>query len=180
MIPSIENSCCFTGHRNISPDKLSGLVDKLYFEVGYLAEHGIENFYAGGALGFDTLAALTVLRHKQKGSNVKLHLVLPHPEQSRSWSPRDVEVYNDILRRADSSTMICDHYHGGVMHMRNRAMVDASGICICFWDKENMSSEKTGGGTLYTVNYARKMHRKLINLWDEPPEDIQYEFSEFI
>lgn len=177
MTQNIDTSCCFTGHRTIDSAKLSSLIEKLTLEVGYLAEHGVSDFYAGGALGFDTLAALTVLKLKQRGYDIKLHLILPCPEQTRSWSARDVEVFNNILMRADSSEMMSDHYHGGVMHMRNRAMVDNSGICVCYWDGDKVRPSESGGGTLYTVNYARKLGRTVINLCDEPPLDIQYEFD---
>ncbi len=177
MTPTVENSCCFTGHRKIDSSKLPSLVDKIFLEVSYLSEHGIKNFYAGGALGFDTIAALTVLRLRQRGDDIKLHLMLPCPEQYRNWSQRDIDIYNDILARADSKTVLCDHYHAGAMHVRNRAMVDAAGHCICFWDKELSGASKSGGGTLYTVNYARKLHRRIVNLCDEPPEDTQIEFD---
>ncbi len=177
MTPSIENSCCFTGHRKIDNGKLPSLVDRLYLEVGYLAKHGIKNFYTGGALGFDTVAALTVLRLRQREDDIKLHLMLPCPEQYKNWSERDIGIYKDILARADSSTVLCDHYHRGSMHIRNRAMVDAAKYCICFWDKEISEASKSGGGTLYTVNYARKLNRYIINLCDDPPEDTQIEFD---
>lgn len=175
MTPHISNSCCFSGHRKISPDKIPAIVEKLNFEISYLAEHGVEDFYAGGAVGFDTIAALSVLKYKQFQSAVKLHLILPCADQCRGWSKRDIDIYNNIRAHADSVQVLSDHYHGGVMHMRNRAMVDASGYCICYWEKDNDKSER--GGTLYTVNYARKLGRKLINLCDEPPEDIQIEFN---
>lgn len=177
MTPTVDNSCCFTGHRKIDSAKLPALVDNLYLEISYLAKHGIKNFYTGGALGFDTIAALTVLRLKQRGEDIRLHLMLPCPEQYKNWSERDVGIYKDILARCDSSTVLCEHYHGGAMHIRNRAMVDASKYCVCFWDNELVKSSKTGGGTLYTVNYAKKLHRHIINLCDEPPMDTQIEFD---
>lgn len=177
MTPSLENSCCFTGHRKIDQSKLHTLVERMYLEIGYLSEHGIENFYTGGALGFDTLAALAVLRCKRGGSDIKLHLMLPCPEQYQKWQRRDIDIFHDILSRADSSTVLSDYYHGGVMHIRNRAMVDACGYCICYWDKNDARPDKLGGGTLYTVNYARKLGRKIINLCDDPPEDTQIEFT---
>ena len=171
-----ERSCCFTGHRKIETAKIHPLVEKLHLEIDYMVGCGVKHFYAGGALGFDTLAALAVLLHRQRGEDIMLHLMLPCPDQCARWNQRDIDVYNDILERADTYQYLCDHYHGGVMQIRNRAMVDASMYCISYWDKENAGAEKKGG-TLYTVNYARKQRRKIINLWDEPPEDIQMEFN---
>lgn len=175
MTVNIDKACCFTGHRKISPGNLTKLIERLNLEISYLVEHGIENFYTGGALGFDTIAALSVLKYKESQSAVKLHLILPCQNQCKGWSNRDIEIYKEIRRRADSVEILSDHYHGGVMHIRNRAMVDASKYCICYW--ENEPEIPSTGGTLSTVKYARKLGRKIINLWDEPPEDIQLEFD---
>lgn len=177
MTFDLDKTCCFTGHRKIDNLKLPKIVEQLHLEIDWLRSHGIEHFIAGGALGFDTIAALTVLWHRQRGDNVKLHLMLPCPEQSQRWKPNEMAVYEDIKQRADSVTVLSDHYHGGVMHIRNRAMVDSARYCICFWDNSLQSDGKAGGGTLYTVNYARKMGRRLINLYDEPPMDPQIEFN---
>lgn len=173
----LEKSCCFTGHRRINEDFLTRLVERLNLEIDYMISIGVQHFYTGGALGFDTLAALAVLLRKQKGADIFLHLMLPCPGQTKYWSERDINIYNDILARADSVTTLSEHYHGGVMQIRNRAMIDACNYCICFFDKQSQSAEKNSGGTLYTVNYARKLGRKTVNLWDEPPEDIQLEFE---
>ena len=174
MISHTEKSCCFTGHRYIPDEKKQIIENKLRLEIGYLAEHGIDTFYAGGALGFDTLAALSVLDYK-KSRDIKLKLLLPCPDQCRGWSRNDIDVYEYIRSMADCVRVLSEHYHGGVMHMRNRALVDSSAYCICYWDKDIASLTK--GGTLYTVKYAKKLHRTVINLCDDPPEDIQLEFN---
>lgn len=170
-----DKSCCFTGHRKITENKLSRIVERLNFEIDYMIGIGVQHFYAGGALGFDTIAALSVLMHKQKGADIHLHLILPCPDQTKYWNDADIGVYTKIIERASSVTTLCDRYHGGVMQMRNRALVDNCDFCICYWDKD-VDVLKKSGGTLYTVNYARKLNRKIVNLWDEPPEDIQMEF----
>lgn len=170
-----ETSCCFTGHRKIETAKVYNLVQKLHLEIDYMIGCGVRDFYAGGALGFDTLAALAVLLRKRRGDDVRLHLMIPCPDQCSRWSERDIYIYNDIMSKADSVKVLCDHYHSGVMQMRNRAMVDASRYCICYWDRDIASANK--GGTLYTYKYAKKLGRKIINLWDEPPEDVQIEFE---
>ncbi|MBQ8510819.1 MAG: DUF1273 family protein [Clostridia bacterium] len=173
-----EKTCCFTGHRTIAPARLEPLLENLNMEILWLISHGITNFWAGGALGFDTLAALSVLRFRADGSPIRLHMALPCWEQTRYWKSRDIEVYNDILMRADSIKYISDHFYGGVMHQRNRFMVDQSSYCVCFYDHEQAKATKSGGsGTLYTVNYARKHGLTLINLCDEPPDDGQLEFD---
>lgn len=172
-----DAACCFTGHRKISGHSLSRLHKNLKLEISWLVSHGITEFYAGGALGFDTIAELEILNARRQNPAVRLHLALPCPEQHKYWNPRDVEVYNYIISNADSVVYVSDSYNAGVMHKRNRYLVENSAFCVCYYDRE-VSDAKTGtGGTLYTVNYARRLGLTLINLYDEPPDDGQIEFD---
>ena len=60
---SIERSgaCSFTGHRAIPADMNSYLIQRVKDGVNYLYSHDVKTFLAGGALGFDALAARAVL-----------------------------------------------------------------------------------------------------------------------
>lgn len=53
-------------------------------------------FGAGGALGFDTLAAQCVLSLRKRYSHIKLILVLPCTTQTKGWSKDDIAVYEEI------------------------------------------------------------------------------------
>lgn len=154
-----EKTCCFTGHREIAPAKFIYIKHKLIQTVEELIGKGITDFCAGGALGFDTVAAQTVLEAKVKHPEIKLHLVLPCKSQADSWSYINRENYNDILSRADSVTYVSEHYTNYCMQLRNRALVEKSSICVCYL-------EKPTGGTAYTVNYARKNGIEIINVID--------------
>ena len=57
-----EKTCCFTGHRAIPARALPALAEELEQTLRRLIGEGMRYFGAGGALGFDTLAAETVLR----------------------------------------------------------------------------------------------------------------------
>ncbi len=173
---SKDRACCFTGHRKISHEKLSSVLTRLQLEIGLMTERGVNHFITGGALGFDTLAALAVIGIKQQTEDAFLHLMLPCHDQCYHWTQRDIEVYNYIKSRADSFDYVAEHYHSGVMQLRNRAMVDASANCICYWDS-SIANEKTGSGTLYTVNYARKSGIQIINLCDESEDNVQFAFN---
>ena len=173
-----EKACCFTGHRTVPTEKLAEIRKKLAFELEWLTSHGVTDFYAGGALGFDTLAELCVLDLKKRLPAVRLHLALPCPEQEKYWKPNEIETYRYLLTEADSVVYMSDHYHKGTMHMRNQYMVDHSAYCLCYYDEESVEKgENSGKGTLSTVNYARKKHIRLINLCDCPPDDGQLEFE---
>ncbi|MEE1491995.1 MAG: SLOG family protein, partial [Massilioclostridium sp.] len=60
-----NQTCCFTGHRDLPPQKLPYIQKRLEQELLQLIHQGVRYFGAGGALGFDTLAALTVLRLRE-------------------------------------------------------------------------------------------------------------------
>ena len=88
----------------------------LEVELVKLIENGYCYFGAGGALGFDTVAAQTVLHLKEKYPHIKLILVLPCVDQAKSWSYEDKVVYtnytsnNDATCTADGTkTASCDY-----------------------------------------------------------------------
>ncbi len=150
--------CCFTGSRDINYSESIPLSKKLDSVLVDLIENqGYTDFRAGGARGFDMIAALAVLKMKSRYPHIKLHLFIPCKNQDKFFSRREREYYSLVLRHADSHVLIQEHYSSGVMQKRNRAMVDGSDICVAFL-------KKLGGGTYYTVKYAKKQNIEVINL----------------
>ena len=152
---------CFTGHRIIplfERATLSKLLEKAVIES---IENGYRYFGAGGALGFDTMASFTVLRLRNKYPQIKLILVLPCENQTRSWKAADIEKYEHIKSQADKVVYVSKEYTRDCMHKRNRHLVDNSSLSICYLTKP--------GGTAYTVNYAKDNGLKVINLFNSKP-----------
>ena len=148
-------SCCFTGHRTI-PAKDFDLVRRgLEDEIDRLAEEGVEQFYAGGALGFDTLASLTVLMLKRRHQSIRLTLVLPCRDQAEKWAQTDQVQYEYIKSRADEVIYTAEEYHKGCMQKRNRYLVDSCDYLIAVWDG-------TASGTGSTVRYAQENNKSII------------------
>lgn len=145
----IDKTAFFTGYRKLPPEKLQIISRRLRATVIQLAESGYLYFGAGGALGFDTLAELTVLDLKRCYPQIKLILVLPCLSQADSWSEKDKQIYMDIKNRADRVVYTSQTYTSGCMHKRNRHLADNSSVCVCYL------TENTGG-TAYTVKYAEK------------------------
>jgi len=85
-------TCCFTGHRNIQSDELPRIQKQLESELEKLINQGVKNFCAGGALGFDTIAALAVIKSKKEFPHVRLVLVLPCKEQTCGWPEADINI----------------------------------------------------------------------------------------
>jgi len=153
-----EKTCCFTGHRELPTGlgrwKLTTRLEKAVVEQ---IEKGVRFFGAGGALGFDTVAAQTVLKLKKKYPNIKLILVLPCLKQTQGWPVEDVEEYERIKAQADKVVYTSQEYTKGCMFKRNRHLVDNSGVCICYKVKDS-------GGTAYTVKYAEEQGLEVINI----------------
>ena len=152
-----NHTVCFTGHRKILPEQAGALARQLRSTLKQLIEDGYIYFGAGGALGFDTLAAKAVLDLRAEHPQIKLILVLPCLSQTKGWSARDIEIYDDIKSKADKVVYTSQEYTRGCMHKRNRHLVDNSGVCVCYLTESS-------GGTAYTVDYARKNNLTVINL----------------
>ena len=151
-----NKTCCFTGHREIPVTNIL-IKNRLKKEIERLIEKGVIYFGAGGALGFDTMAALIVLELREKYPQIKLIMVLPCPEQDKYWNEKDKSAYAYILDNADKKVYTSKHYHKGCMHTRNRHLINNSGICICYLTKKS-------GGTAYTVAYAMQKNLQIINI----------------
>lgn len=150
-----EKTCCFTGHRVIPARVLPALAGELEQTLRRLIGEGVRYFGAGGALGFDTLAAETVLRLKGEYPDVRLILVLPCRDQTRGWKEADVRRYRDIASRADKVVYTAEHYSPGCMHRRNRHLVENSSVCVAWCTRET-------GGSAYTAAYARQRELRLV------------------
>mgnify|MGYP004596036957 CR=1 FL=1 len=157
MIDKKCRTACFTGHRELPTDDLPEIFKRLEDTLVKLIEQGYRYFGAGGALGFDTLAAQVVLRLRERYPQIRLILVLPCRIQTRGWSQADIDIYEEIKRRADKVTYTSESYFRGCMQKRNRHLVDNSSVCICYLTKPT-------GGTAYTVDYARRCGLQILNI----------------
>lgn len=153
-------TCCFTGHRNLSHEEKLKVAVRLREIIEEQIKAGIVFYGAGGARGFDTLAAQTVLKMKKEYPQLRLILVLPCEDQTRGWRSEDIAVYEDIKRRSDKVVYASREYTPDCMHKRNRHLVDHCGTCICYLTRST-------GGTAYTVDYARKKGLRIINVAKE-------------
>ena len=154
---------CFTGHR---PEKLNfedGDEKYMQFKavllkvLNRLHELGYTRFISGMARGFDMWAAETVCSMREKEENISLVCAVPFPDQAKSWKPEEKARWQSILNAADETVMVCDKYTRDCFHRRNRYMVDNSNAVVCLYDG-------TKGGTAYTVDYALKKGKVVIQI----------------
>ena len=154
----MENkTCCFTGHRKLPANEYQQIANTLKTEIEKLIEQGVTDFMAGGALGFDTLAAQIVLELRKTHSQITLILIFPCKTQTYNWSEKAQEVYELLKNACDKYLYLSDSYTKGCMHQRNRYLVEHSKYCICYLTKET-------GGTAYTVRYAQKKGLTIIHV----------------
>ena len=152
--------CCFTGHRTLPSGVAVRLAHALDRHLAALYDAGVREFRTGGALGFDTLAALRVLALRERHPDCRLVLYLPCRGQSDAWREGERALYADILAKADEAHFLHERYTPTCMQERNRAMVDGSDVCIAYLARST-------GGTKQTFLYALRQGLEVINLAEE-------------
>lgn len=166
--------CCFTGYR---PSKMpfdflseneayKQFENSLYNAIMRLIGEGCTLFYTGMAMGFDIVAAETVLEIKKISKTpIELVCVLPFPEQADSFSEDWKQRYYNILNNADSRMIISQEYSKGCYQKRNIYMVDNADYILTWFDGRS-------GGTKNTIDYARKKGRYVININEDLCENL--------
>lgn len=131
-------SICFTGHRSVNDKEQAQ--NRLIKVLERLINNGATDFYTGGAVGFDTLAANAVLQLCKTYPHIKLHLVLPccKADQTAKWTAEQIAEYDRILLAADSIEYICEKYYCGCMKARNARLVELANCCICYYDEKTL------------------------------------------
>lgn len=153
-------SVAFTGHRNYDrhplaePAALERTVEELY-------RRGMRIFYSGMAPGFDLAAAECVLRLRARHGDVCLVAAIPCPGQADRFPAAVRMRYRRIVERADCQVVVCKENRASSYLARDRYMVDRSGLLVAFYDGSK-------GGTHYTVHYARRLGREVVNLCPDP------------
>lgn len=152
----------FTGYR---PSKLNffgeddplcaKLKGRLARKIEELAEAGADRFFSGMALGVDTWCAEAVLELKKRIPAITLTAVIPCRNQDEKWSADEKRRYRGLLEKCDRVICVSENYVKDCMHRRNRALVELCDVLVAVYDGKS-------GGTGYTVNYAEKLHRKII------------------
>ena len=150
---------CFTGHREISRKFAYKIPTAIKSVMEDFIARGAKRFRIGGAMGFDTIAALCVIELKEKYPDITLELILPCRNQTRGWSETSIKVYNYILKHASLVEYVSEKYTRYCMHERNRALVNESQALIAFCTRST-------GGSAYTYGYALEKGLEVINIYD--------------
>lgn len=145
---SVYKNCVFTGHRDLGEDFSKSRLKKT---VEALIKAGVTTFYNGMAIGFDLISAETVLSLRKKYPQVKLIACVPCYGQEKYFSDSDKKRYVKILKKADETVTLADHYYNGCMQQRDKYMVDRADVMIAYCNKPT-------GGAAYTVKLYQKAY----------------------
>lgn len=146
-------TCSLTGHR-VLYDLDIALLDRVILN---LIKNGCRRFLCGMAQGFDLAAAESVLAFKKDYPDVEIVACVPCAEQSRTFTAANRVRYDRILDGCSEVITLSQDYYKGCMHARDRFMVDNSDTVLCYLRKKS-------GGTYYTVSYAQKQNKKIIEI----------------
>ena len=155
-----EHTCCFTGHRDMTEEEKYTAERRIRAAVKAFYEMGVTDYITGGAIGFDTVAAASVINMKRSGyPKLRLAVAIPFRDQSERWSRSDKVLYRTILEAADETVCLNENYTSSCMMERNMFMVDNSSFCLSYVTRQS-------GGSWNTVKYAKRHGIKIINLAD--------------
>ena len=148
---NIEKACAVTGHRVLLKDFNEENLKNIFVNI---VNSGVDNFLIGMALGFDTVC-FKILHSLKENYKIKITAVVPCENQDKSFNLKQKKEYKNMLDIADEVIVLNKEYITGCMQQRNRYLVENSSILVAYMYK-NL------GGTVYTVNYARKLDKKII------------------
>lgn len=167
-------SVCFTGRR---PEKLNFAVGSEKYQklqmviakvIKRLYELDYKCFISGMARGFDLWAADVVCKIKENDKSVSLVCAIPCKNQvTSSWSDDEKRLYQEILSISDKVENVSTGNERGCFHKRNRYMVDNAEVVVCLYDGVKV------GGTAYTVDYALKKNKIVIQI---NPDTLEVSF----
>ncbi len=160
-----RTTCCFTGHRpekmpwrdNESDPRCAALKQRIRDALEALYMDGYVHFMCGMARGGDMYFCEEVLRLRSEHPEVTLEAVIPCEEQAIHWPEADRHRYFRLVADSDRETLLQSKYTDGCMEKRNKYMVDRSSALIAAFNG-------TIGGTMQTVNYAKKSGIRIIDV----------------
>ena len=151
-------NCSFTGHRSIPyshEERLSSLLGRA---IAYAYEEGCRNFYTGGAIGFDTMAARQLISFRISHRDVKIIVAVPCKDQDAMWTDAQKDNYAFILSNADEIIFVSEEYTKDCMRKRNEYLADVCDILIAY-------SGRSSSGSAQTVRMAEARGKTVYNLY---------------
>lgn len=151
-------ACSFTGHRVISPDSVKPLENLLSRAIEYVYGEGCREFFVGGAMGFDTMAAKQLISKRITCPDIRLTVIIPCVNQSEHWGYTAREMYAYIVSNADEVIFTSEEYTADCMKIRNAKLVEVCDVLIAY-------SGNARSGSAQTIRMAEKAGKLIFNLY---------------
>lgn len=155
-----QQTCCFTGHRNIPKNDMDQIADRADMIIRALVKKGVTTFCVGGAIGFDTIMAQHLIYLREvKHFKIKVILICPFEGFINRWNQTQQNEFTTLLSHFDEVIYKEKTGSRDAYLSRNRELVDRSSYCIAYCTRNY-------GGTAYTVRYAMKTGVIVLNVAD--------------
>lgn len=144
---------CFTGHRDIEPEKVDYVRQELRREIKSAIADGFEYFISGFAEGVDQWAAEIVLELKAEHPHIRLEAAIPYRNRIRQLQKSEKTA--NLLRGCGSILVWSENYAPNCFMIRNRAMLKQATRLVAVYDK------RYKGGTAQTIRFARAQGKEI-------------------
>lgn len=144
-------TCCVTGHRDISAERMAYVERELRQEVLEAISAGYTRFISGFAEGADLMFAAIVAEQKDYHPELFLEAAIPYAGRLKTRSKQ----FHTLLQACDGIQVICQEYTPSCFMRRNRYMVREAQRVIAVYDGRDR------GGTLFTMRYAHTLGKEI-------------------
>ena len=160
-----EKTVAITGYRasKMRPkyndvNHINVVITETYLAIKELYKQGYTTYLTGCCEGFDLIAAEAVLKLKEEHSDIRLVAVIPFKGQDKDWCAKDRLTYEHVIRYADDRIILAEKFIDNQQYLeRNNYLLENSSCVICYYDGQR-------GGTMYTVNRAKKTKMPITNI----------------
>lgn len=154
-----SQTIAFTGHRNINPDNIGTLKNDLTHTIREQYINGYTTFIVGGAVGFDLLAAETIIELQKEFTDIQLFCAVPYAGHHQYFKDEDKQRYIRIAEKATTNIILSSRYYDGSFLHRNDYMIKNCSLLIAYCNGAFRS------GTAYTIRRATANNISIINLY---------------
>lgn len=159
---------CFSGPRPFklpgggAPDcpEMARVTGKLRELIQEAAARGKTNFISGFMSGFDIIAAEQVVSLKKELPCIRCVVIAPFRKgyfKTENWTPEWTARAKGLYAGVDFGLSLQPAYSKGAYFRRDDFMIGMSSELICCYNGR-------GGGTLYTINQAKKQKLQIFQI----------------
>ena len=156
-----------TDYNKLINEKLIPVIEKFI-------NKGFDEFYSGGAQGFDQCAFLAVNYLKQKYPHIQNKIILPYHGYGleNKWIEKGLfgkEFFQkNILSKADDVLYATDGgYELSSLFDRNHELVKKADLIIAYYLDDDWSDKKTPSGTAECMRYAKKKEKPILQIKED-------------